>query len=474
VNAWRRRAKLIWFAVAGPQARSGLVALIAMVLLLASVVVQISVNDHLRSDTEKASRRVEHDAILTVEHLAGIVQSLSDQRILVDDHILEKKGPAMREIEGRLGTRIEDLKREEAEYVKLIDLPAEAELWAKTRGVLHRFEADVQRVLVYSRVNDDEKAKAVSNAARADYDKLVANIQQLIELNRSDALAQTQRVRQLEHESDRIVWIIRGTWVLSFLLLAGWMVGRIAAAERTLEARNRDLDAFAGRVAHDLKNALGPVTMSTSLLRRAPGDPARVGEIADRIERSSRRAAEIIEALLAFSRGSGSVAEDEAASVKEAITSVLDEVADVASQSGVTLELGVTPDVAVRCEPRLLHIALANIVSNAIKYTTGSSVQRVRVSATTEGSACRIDVEDTGPGIAPNEREKIFLPFYRVPGSRASGTGIGLATVRRIVEARGGDIHVDSELGKGSVFHLRLPVVAVQVEHAPPLVQRPT
>jgi signal transduction histidine kinase len=463
----------VWRAMTGPPARSGLIALIAVVLMGASVAAQVIINDHLRHKSEAASRRIERDSILTVEHLTGIVQSLSEQRILVDDHILEQRLSAMREIEVQLDKRMADLEQEEAAYTALIDLPAETDMWNAARNSIDQFQRDVQRVLVVSRINNDKEARARSQVARADYTKLVSNIDRLIELNRNDALAQTQRVRQLERESDRVVWVIRGIWVLCFLLLGGWMVSRIAAAERTLEARNRDLDAFAGRVAHDLKNALGPVTMSTSLLRRA-ADPVRVGEIADRIERSSRRAAEIIEALLAFSRGSSTVAEDEAASVKEAITSVLDEVSGVAAQSGVTVELGDVPDLAVRCEPRLLHIALANIVGNAVKYVAGSTVQRVRVSAAQEGVACRIDVEDTGPGIPPPEREKIFLPFYRVPGSRATGTGIGLATVRRIVEARGGDIHVDSTPGNGSVFRLRLPIVAVPAEHAPPLIQRPT
>jgi signal transduction histidine kinase len=116
------------------------------------------------------------------------------------------------------------------------------------------------------------------------------------------------------------------------------------------------------------------------------------------------------------------------------------------------------PDVQVACSPGLLHILLANLCGNAVKYLEGQRERRVCISAFVEDLSCRIDVEDTGPGIPASEQDRLFEPFYRVEGTRVSGTGIGLATARRIAESRGGRITVTSTLGHGSCFSVWLPL----------------
>jgi signal transduction histidine kinase len=209
------------------------------------------------------------------------------------------------------------------------------------------------------------------------------------------------------------------------------------------------------------------VSLAPAMLRLSKAEPSRVLEIADRTERSSARATGVVDALLAFSRASRTVEPDEAAGLQETVHAVLEEIGPLVARLDATVELGPLPDVYVRCNPGLLQIVVANLCGNAVKYLDGQSERRVSISARPEGESCRIAIEDTGPGIPREAREKIFEPFFRVEGTRAPGTGIGLATVRRIVDARGGRVNVDSHEGKGSRFEVWLPLAPTPVAELP-------
>ena len=113
-----------------------------------------------------------------------------------------------------------------------------------------------------------------------------------------------------------------------------------------------------------------------------------------------------------------------------------------------------------RCAPGLLHIVAVNLIGNALKFLDGQPERRVMVRATPANGTCELIVADTGPGIPADSLPRIFEPFYRVPGTHTAGTGIGLATVHRIVEARGGTVTVESGMRHGSVFRVRLPLRA--------------
>ena len=145
---------------------------------------------------------------------------------------------------------------------------------------------------------------------------------------------------------------------------------------------------------------------------------------------------------------------------------IRDVVADLAAlardrRASVQIE---AEDVCVRCSRSLLQTVLMNLVGNALKYLDGEE-RVVRVSARAVGDDCEIAVSDSGPGIPAEALESIFEPFYRVPGAAAPGTGIGLATVHRIVQAHHGQVSVQSRVGEGSRFVVRLPVGEPEVLH---------
>jgi signal transduction histidine kinase len=124
----------------------------------------------------------------------------------------------------------------------------------------------------------------------------------------------------------------------------------------------------------------------------------------------------------------------------------------LARASSVPGSLTIVAD-AVKCSQ-----VLVNLLGNAIKFSEAG--QTVQVRAEDEGGSIRLSVEDHGVGIAPEHQRVIFEPFRQVDGShtrRHRGTGLGLAITRGFVEAHGGEIWVESALGAGSTFHVRLP-----------------
>jgi signal transduction histidine kinase len=128
-----------------------------------------------------------------------------------------------------------------------------------------------------------------------------------------------------------------------------------------------------------------------------------------------------------------------------------------ARASGVRLEHDLDRDASVTADPELMRRIIANLLSNGLKYTATGG--RVTVSVKAKDNGVLVSVEDTGPGISPENKELIFDKFYRAPQadksrSRIPGTGLGLAIAKSATERLGGKIWVESELGKGSIFNV--------------------
>ncbi len=231
----------------------------------------------------------------------------------------------------------------------------------------------------------------------------------------------------------------------------------LASTLDLLAERNRDLDAFAGRVAHDLRNILAPLPIAVATLRDTRSRPEQVEAVTERVSRVGTRATALLETLLAFARSGRSAADPyTGAPVRAAVAEALETLAAAREEAAAEVEVDVG-DAAVVCAPALLQTLMTNLLSNAFKFLSGRPQRRVRVAARVREGVCQLTVEDTGPGIAPQDLPRIFEPFYRTPGTRAPGSGLGLATVHRIVEAAGGSISVWSQLDQGTRFTLDLP-----------------
>jgi signal transduction histidine kinase len=235
----------------------------------------------------------------------------------------------------------------------------------------------------------------------------------------------------------------------------------IAAAARQVsevEARNRELDAFAGRVAHDLHNFLYPIALAAALMQVELDRPDRVGLLARRIQRGMERSSALIDGLLAFAR-SGRPDPDAACSISAVVKESLEQLLPVAQRIGATLQTRVD-DADVACSRELLDVVVLNLAGNALKFMEGREQRRLSIAARAVDGACELAVADTGPGIPDAELGRIFEPFHRVPGTQIPGSGLGLATVARIVGAHGGRIAVKSALGEGTTFTVSLPLAS--------------
>jgi two-component system phosphate regulon sensor histidine kinase PhoR len=127
--------------------------------------------------------------------------------------------------------------------------------------------------------------------------------------------------------------------------------------------------------------------------------------------------------------------------------------------SEVELESAGAPDALIMADPDAMNQVFGNLIENALKY--GKAGGRIRVGAQLLETEVEFSVKDFGPGIAFEHLERIFERFYRVDKARSresGGTGLGLAIVKHIVQAHGGRIWAESELGSGATFHFTLPL----------------
>ena len=229
---------------------------------------------------------------------------------------------------------------------------------------------------------------------------------------------------------------------------------------RKLERIRRD---FVANVSHEFRTPLTAIQgFAETLIGGAIDDPQNRGRFLAIILEHSRRLARLTEDLLRLSQMDAEQLELEirAVGVPQLIESCYEPAQRRASEKGLTLSLNVPsqlPEVAA--DNRRLQEVLQNLLDNAIQYTLPNG--KIVVSAEAHGEEVILTVADTGIGIPQADQPRIFERFYRVDVARsreAGGTGLGLSISKHLVEAQGGRIWVESEVGVGSKFHFAVPV----------------
>jgi len=228
-----------------------------------------------------------------------------------------------------------------------------------------------------------------------------------------------------------------------------------------LERSFQQIQQFSGDVAHELKTPLTALRGEIEVALRKERAPAEYQEILRSLFDDTERLTTLVEGLLFLARmDARSLAFSfTPVALDELLLDVYEQTSCAAAEKQVTLKLTTLETVTVNGDANLLHRALQNLLTNAIKYTpTGGSID---VLLRNNGEAAVFTIADTGIGIPAAALPFIFDRFYRVDQSRAQatgGAGLGLAIVQNIVALHGGKIEVNSQEGRGTTFRVALPV----------------
>ncbi|MDD4807971.1 MULTISPECIES: HAMP domain-containing sensor histidine kinase [Caproicibacterium] len=225
---------------------------------------------------------------------------------------------------------------------------------------------------------------------------------------------------------------------------------------------------FVGNVTHELKTPLTSIRASIELLKSENRDAETRAYFYDVLDMEAERLQHLIDDMLALSRLEN-MREDPAAhpvSVAKAVAASVKRLKPAAQKNEVTVSCQVDPALYVCCSPMRLEQLFGNLIENAVKYNRPGGT--VTVTGAVQREAAAVRVQDTGIGIAPQHIPRLFERFYRVDTSRSreiGGTGLGLSIVKHIAVLYGGDISVESKVGEGSTFTVRLPLACPKAEN---------
>jgi signal transduction histidine kinase len=438
----------------------------ALLGIAAMFVLQALIATLWRSHVDRSARQLAEHSMASMADVARIRDDVEREHALVEEHILNRRPANMAGLEAKIQAVRDDLDATSRAYSPLMDSPEEAITWHFTQQRLARIHQFLGQVLALSRENLNATAEAKLEELERDYAAFDSAIGELIAINRNDVRGVLAQGASLEMRGRGVVLATEIVGLIGLLLVGLWGFKRVANEQRqlarvqVLEERNRELDAFSGRVAHDLRNPLGTIALTTAQLA-AQVDDARAIE---RLQRGSRRIQDLINDLLALSRATGE--RNGATCDPSVIAAKLED--DFCDRFGHDAELHHDVETAtVPYSESLLGQAVWNLVENAVKYHREGVRPQVDLSGRRAGDHYELAVTDHGRGMSEHEVARVFEPFYRAGDVRAvAGTGLGLAIVKRVVEARGGVVSLSSRPGEGSTFVLSLPITGVEQREA--------
>ncbi len=441
-------------------------------LLIAGYVVVVSsflaavlfTQSHIQS-IDVASDDIARNAMPTVKHLGDARQAVGELEVALLVHVgsAARVSPAARPA---IEAPLRELAVHVDAYLALPLFPGERPLYDDVQRATHALVNAVDRMLgqLEARNLDVARATYLEEVTPATAD-LHGALSRDIEFNADNGSRVAERIKAIR---------VRGEWIgisLAVLcavvaVLAGVIVnGQIRrhetlAAEhlRLLEERAGELDHFSRRVAHDIMNPSAAAQLAIELeVRRQRAAGAVPSESLQRAQRSLKSIQALVDALLGFARAAARPAPGEAADVVEAVEDVLCSARPRAAHARQALTAELVPG-AVACARGVLISLVGNLVDNAIKYSGDDG--RILVRSSSDAGTVRVEVQDSGPGLAPELGDRAFEPYVRGAGSDKPGLGLGLATVKRLAESHGGRVGVRSSPGLGTTFWFELPRAA--------------
>lgn len=388
-------------------------------------------------------------------------RDLARERQLVDVHIAESEPTGMARAAAALGVVDRDLDGAMAAYQRTVLFPNEAVVWRRIQADVAALRPAIADVMALSSQNRDVEAQRRLQLLDTRFAGVTGDLARLVDINRAGGLGVIARADGKLRSAHAVANVLALVAIILVIGVGGWatrLVGRREAQmvryAARLEQQNRELDAFAGRVAHDLRGPLTAMNMAASRMLLEVRDEGGVAPI---IKRSIARMERLIHDLLALSRVE--------AQSRGAICDPAAVAAQVREEQAARAE-GAPPAVHVDVEPArvcandgLLVEALINLTDNAAKYARPDVPPEITIRGRVVDGAYELAVADNGMGMSPEEAHQAFTPFYRAKRApKAPGTGLGLSIVKRVADVSGGSVAVESKLGQGSTFVLRLRI----------------
>jgi len=232
-------------------------------------------------------------------------------------------------------------------------------------------------------------------------------------------------------------------------------------ANESLARANHELEAFTASVSHDLRSPLTTIAGQAGLLELSmPHGSEEQRRRLTRIQNSVKQMSELIDALLALSRISRHTLHREIIDVSALAESIIQDLRLRDPYRQVTVNI--QPGMSVHGDRSLINDLFVNVLSNAWKFTSRTEAARIEVGQSQHGSMATLFVRDNGAGFDMTYEHKLFKPFQRLHGAADfEGSGVGLATVARIIDRHGGRIWAEAKVGGGAVFYFTMPTMPI-------------
>ena len=434
----------------------------AFALVVGCFLTETVVSQLVAYTIDDAAMRIITDYSPSVVALASTRAELHRMQDFVSDYVV---GGGTQADRARVAASMVDLDRSVESYLRLPTIPGERELWMRTAKDIVEVKATANRTIAAVERDDLDAAKGlVRRDLRGTVDRASVDILANIELNAGAADADGRLIANRRRTSQQAA-IVLALASVALTTLVALLLYRLSMQHESLQrrhasmltAQNAELELFASRVSHDILSPLSSTRLAIDSALKAEKDEG----IRRKLQRGTgglERVTRIAQALFDFARSGARPGPGEHGDVRTVVSEVVDEYRPLATKAGACLEASVPTEGQVACNQGLLTSALSNLVRNAITHLDGGAGKRVDiVAADAAGDRVRIEVRDTGPGLPPGSEARVFEPYVRGPSAQHPGLGLGLATVKRIVETHGGSVGVDSRTGSGCRFWMELP-----------------
>jgi signal transduction histidine kinase len=368
-------------------------------------------------------------SLVLLDDLRSKAQNLSEPGIAPADH----------------AALVAAIERDARDYTPIAISPGEADEWRRLQAQL-------------GALGSTPLAEQATREHLAD--EIDISVDRLVMINARQGRMQASTIRDLHAHALRREEVIGGI-TLVLVVLVSWVLLRILARQRRLVAERyqlldehaRDLEAFAGRAAHDLRSPMNPIRGYADLLLESADSPADVAGMARRIRTAVDRMARIVDDMLALSiagRPSPGIASPQQIAAA-AIEDMRPEL------QGTTVDTSFTGG-KVACSSAILHQMLRQLIGNALKFRDRTRPLHVTIQTRDAGRMVELVVEDNGLGMDPETAKHALEPVHLQRMDReVPGHGLGLAIVDRATRSLGGTCELSSALDRGTRVTLRLP-----------------